>query len=454
MISTLNLTNFKSWNKVQQMEFGRITGLFGSNSSGKTSILQFFQMIKQTVNSSDRGQVLSLGGEADYVRLGSFKDMIFQHNISNRLGWSLDWKLSNEMKILDPATKNRLLFKSDQVTQSAEISGSDTGEMRVERMAYKFSGYEFFMSRMKPDEERYKLGNSPSDFRFIRARGRAWDLPSPIKCYGFPDQVKAYFKNADFLGELELAFKELADNLFFLGPLREYPQRQYTWVGSQPVDMGSKGEAVVHALLASRHRELMISRGKGYERLSVEEYVAHWLKELGLIYDFSVVEIAKDSNLYQVKVKKSENAVEVLLTDVGFGVSQVLPVLALCYYVPEGATVIFEQPEIHLHPSVQAGLADVFIDAMNVRHIQIVLESHSEHLLRRLQRRLAEEKIRAGDLKLYFCDVSKTASRLIPLDIDGFGHIRNWPKDFFGDEFGEISAIVEAEQSRQGGTRK
>ena len=60
-------------------------------------------------------------------------------------------------------------------------------------------------------------------------------------------------------------------------------------------------------------------------------------------------------------------------TDVGFGVSQILPVITLCYYAPPGSILLLEQPEIHLHPSVQAGLADVFIDAIKTRGIQIIL---------------------------------------------------------------------------------
>jgi predicted ATPase len=73
-------------------------------------------------------------------------------------------------------------------------------------------------------------------------------------------------------------------------------------------------------------------------------------------------------------------------------------VLVLCYYVPEGSILILEQPEIHLHPSVQTGLADVFIDAVKTRKVQIILESHSEYLLRRLQRRIAEEKVSQEDM--------------------------------------------------------
>ena len=137
-----------------------------------------------------------------------------------------------------------------------------------------------------------------------------------------------------------------------------------------------------------------LSPGRRRKRQTLEERIAHWLKELGLIHDFSVEAIAEDSSIYQVRVQKSPSSAKVLITDVGFGVSQILPVLVLCYYVPEGSIVLLEQPEIHLHPSVQSGLADVFIDAVKNRNIQIILESHSEHLLRRFQRRIAEESLK------------------------------------------------------------
>ena len=96
-------------------------------------------------------------------------------------------------------------------------------------------------------------------------------------------------------------------------------------------------------------------------------------------HDFRVVPVAEGSRLFEVRIRKSPKAAEVFITDVGFGVSQ-------SFYVPEGSTVILEQPEIHLHPSVQSGLADVFIDVWRKRNVQILVESHSEHLLRRLRR--------------------------------------------------------------------
>jgi len=79
----------------------------------------------------------------------------------------------------------------------------------------------------------------------------------------------------------------------------------------------------------------------------------------------------------------------------------------------------------------------------------VIVESHSEHLLRRIQRRIAEGEVSPAETALYFCDVTNGESRLTPLEVDLYGSIRNWPRDFFGDEFGEIAAIQEAGLQRR-----
>ena len=129
--------------------------------------------------------------------------------------------------------------------------------------------------------------------------------------------------------------------------------------------------------------------------------------------------------------------------------SQVLPVLVLLYYVPEGSTVLMEQPEIHLHPAVQSGLADVMLNVAAVRNVQIVVESHSEHLMRRLQRRVAEQKISSEDVKLYFVSSNRGKAQVSDLLLNEWGEIENWPENFFGDEMGEIAAISEASLKRR-----
>lgn len=449
MLTTLTLRNFKSWEVIQDMHLAPITGLFGTNSSGKTSLIQFLLMLKQTVDSPDRTQVLNLGDERSLVSLGTFRDLIYQHTEPGHLSCRFSWTLPKEMKIKDTEQKNVMLFTGKEMEFGVEITENGAGRVIVSNLEYSFGGYRFNLKRKSEREGKYELSARPNTFRFQRTRGRAWDLPAPAKCYGFPDQVKAYFKNAGFLADLELSFDQMFSRIYYIGPLREYPKRQYTWAGIQPADMGERGEKAIDALLASRERGEKISRGKGRRRFTLEEYVAWWLRELKLIEDFSVRPITKESNLYQVWVRKSHRSSEVLITDVGFGVSQLLPVLVLCYYVPEGATVLLEQPELHLHPSVQSGLADVFIDVARNRKVQIIIESHSEHLLRRFQRRIAEEKISNKDTSLYFCDISRGISKLVPLELDLFGNIQNWPDGFFGDDLREMAAMTRAAMERQ-----
>ena len=172
------------------------------------------------------------------------------------------------------------------------------------------------------------------------------------------------------------------------------------------------------------------------------------------MHSFRVQALAEGANIYRVYVQRTAESTEVLLTDVGFGVSQILPVLVLAY-VPEGSTVVLEQPEIHLHPKAQAGLADVLLEAATVRNVQVLVESHSEHLLRRLQLRVAEQeldsgvKVSADDVRLWFVDQAGGASRAHDLELNLLGEIVNWPEHFFGDPFGETARLAKAVRTRR-----
>ena len=114
-----------------------------------------------------------------------------------------------------------------------------------------------------------------------------------------------------------------------------------------------------------------------------------------------------------------------------------------------------EQPEIHLHPNAQSALADVMIDVINSRengsdrNIQLIIETHSEHFLRRLQRRIAEDAVSQEKVSAYFANVSRTPANLEPLQIDMFGSIQNWPENFFGDEMGDITGQAKAAMKKR-----
>ena len=465
MLTRLRLKNFKSWADTGDVALRPITGFFGANSSGKSSLLHAILLLKQTSDSQDRGLVFHFGDRSTPVDLGDFTSILHGHNSENELEISLDWKSKDPMVIKDTKSDDRVVVRSSTLGFSVATGQSGArrpGRPVVNRMYYKVGKAEFGMIKedyswviqLLPNDEHDKVeyykhkveyqfgGGTPDHPPFlVRSVGKPRELPGPEKCYGFPDAVRANYQNAGFLADLVLALEQRLDRVAYLGPLRAHPERRYAWTGAQPADMGRAGEAVVDAILAARERDHKIS--------PVEQYVAKWLKELRLIHDFRVVSVGDGSQLYEVRVKRTPRSADVLLTDVGFGVSQILPVLVLCLFVPEGSTVLLEQPEIHLHPSVQAGLADIMIDTWKRRGVQIIVESHSEHLLRRLQRRIAEERVTTDDVGLYFCDLGDRRSELRKLDLDDFGNITNWPPDFFGDEFGEIAAMTRAAERRK-----
>lgn len=114
-----------------------------------------------------------------------------------------------------------------------------------------------------------------------------------------------------------------------------------------------------------------------------------------------------------------------------------------------------EQPELHLHPCAQAALADVMISAISARekakprNIQLIIETHSEHFLRRFQRRIAEGSLDASSFAAFFAKNDEAPAKLEPLQINLFGEIINWPKNFFGDMNGDIFAQTKAALERK-----
>ena len=348
MLRRLHYTNFKTWPQVD-LTFGKITGLFGTNSSGKTSILQFILLLKQTKETTDRAISLDLNGT--YVRLGVYRDMVYGHDETRPLAWGLIFNRDEALALLDPSEKRtKYLAQSKLVQIGGEISAKD-GAPKSTSLRYSVESKKGLMTfALKPrasGDAAYELFSDGGDFRFVRTTGRPWQLPGPIKAYVFPDQERTYFQNASFLSDLEAAFEEQIDKIYYLGPLREDPQRDYLWARSRPHDVGLRGEKAIDAILAATVAGETRNLKRKAHRKSFQEMVAYWLSQMGLIEAFKVEEIARGSNRWQAKVTVRKGGTEALLTDVGFGVSQVLPVITLLYYVPEGSTVILEQPEIH-----------------------------------------------------------------------------------------------------------
>lgn len=443
MLTGLQLTNFKSWDDTGPIRLASLTVFFGRNSSGKSSLLQSMLLMKQTAESLDPRQILDFGGPEKYVDLGSYQEVVMDHDTSRNIGLTFEWQ-PLEAFILRPSTASQVVADDliFSVSIGQERKEQQLSEIFVRRMSYQISADPIRNAIMlRRPNKRYDLTTRGLG---IRRRSTEKDnLPAPIKCYGFPDEAVSSFLSARVLADLSHQFDELMSAISYVGPLRERPRRGYQWRGTSPAFVGPLGENTVGAILAARREDRTVG-DRGFEA-----NLGYWLKHLGMIDRFTVEQVSATAEQYELKVTVAGSNTQVSITDVGFGVSQVLPVLVQVFYAPTGSSVILEQPEIHLHPAAQSALGDVLLAAVKDNSVQLLVETHSEHLLHRIQRRIAEEQISKNDVAMYFIESRDGKSEINELKVDEYGNITNWPQDFFGDEMGDLSAMTEAAAERR-----
>ena len=425
MITEFKAENFKSWEDTGKIDFAPLTGFFGANSSGKTSLLQVLLMLKQTVERpSNWNDTLDFGDESSLVNLGNFRDVIYRHRQDLSLAITVSWNLPEKLTVTNRFDENASPIETKNLSFSTSIVKLDRHSVTLDSFTYSV------------DEQRFSIEWNPKR-DILNLGSKLVFLSGPLfRCYGVLDKSQGNQKLSFW--QFEEAFEELFSRICYLGPRREYPRPHYTWEGDHPHGVGQHGRDMVPALFSGR-----------IQLLDLDEQVPRWLRRLGLIDSYRLVPVSEYENGYEFLVTKHKGGPEVRLTDIGFGVSQVLPVLILCYYVPEGSILILEQPEAHLHPKVQSDLADVLIDVVKNRNVQIILESHSEHLLHRLTRRIAEGEISADDMALYACQINDGTSEIEPLKMDEYGNVSNWPRDFFGDDAGDVVERAKAEIKRR-----
>ena len=431
MITHIRVENFKSWQDSGEIKLAPLTGFFGTNSSGKSSLLQMLLLLKQTVGKEE---VLFFGDSTSLVNLGSFHEVIHRHRLQSHLGFELECKFTHSRPAYKiPEDGSPWEQTIDQFAIDS-LMRFENGELVVERLLY---GY----AQGRSAEIVCEKGNA--SLRNWYGEKEKIELEN---CYGILSSGTT--ETEKFLRKFSSAFEELFSYVYYLGPARVHPKRHYHWTGDHPEDIGRWGDKVIDALLSARVEKLTVQRKE--EKIPIEDRISEWLREMELAHSFILERTGSRSEKnYNVRIQKNESGTKVTLVDMGYGLSQFLPVLVLCYYAPKGSTLILEQPGIHLHPKVQSQLADLLIDVIIERNLQILVESHSEHLLNRLQRRIAEERISVDKTALYFCRNDDGVSRIEKLKMDEFGNIANWPENFFGDEMGDLFAMTEAQRERQ-----
>ncbi|HXD86855.1 MAG TPA: DUF3696 domain-containing protein [Urbifossiella sp.] len=416
MFTQLRLKNFKAWKGDNRVDLAPLSLFLGTNSAGKTSLLQMLLLLKQTAESPDRKQNLNLGGQpGDVLHLGSFKDIVSGHDLKRELAFGLTF--TNRGRSKPRVIEYDVAYAHSGIPVVKSLSYlSEDRLFRTERQprgAYQLTAANTFVEKNAFDSKR----------QYEPERSVAFSAAA----------VAAFGLEGGTVQDLALDMVEALKGIVYLGPLRERPQRTYLWNQQSPGDLGTKGEFAIQALLASANERSKKSESGG--RGWLVERVSHWLRRMDVAEGLS---LGQQGSSVHYEVLVHQKNIKANLVDVGFGVSQVLPVVTLAYFVPEGSTVIIEQPEIHLHPLAQTELANLFAEVAHHRRVQFLVETHSENLFRRLQFLIANATLSPGDCRLYFVERRDEHAELRRLELDDFGRIRNWPDRFFGDAIGEV----------------
>lgn len=423
MFTKLRLHNFKIWKETGDVSLAPVTLLLGVNSSGKSSLIQSFLLLRQTALSPDAGLTLNFGNgdSQESVQLGQFDDVLCKHGDDKEIEIEFRWGQSAEPE--DTRVYVARYKKAKGGSAALKTVRLEDGDESYWAVLGRHDAYS-----IKLGSERYKRGASP-EFKLERS-------------VMFPPSARAKLKeHGSRVEKLGLSLIEELRRISYLGPIRQIPRRDYGWSGNMPVTLGDRGERTADALIASKY----LGDNPGVNGKLLQD-VSEWLKKMGLA-DRIVVKRLGRSARHEILLET--NGERTNLRDVGVGVSQVLPVITAAYIAQPGAIIIVEEPESHLHPMSQALLAELFVEASMEQGVQFIIETHSEHLLRRLQTLVAKEAVEPHNVNMYFVEREGVDASLKDLELDDYGRIGKWPVKFFGDTTEEVKEQTKIAMQRR-----
>lgn len=410
MLLDLTLRNFKIWKTTGLVKLAPVSLLLGTNSSGKSSIIQSLLLIRQTVRSRDPNISLNLGSEAagSSVALGQFSDVLCRFGPDRKIGIEFTWSPTGSP---DTALNFSASYQPTR-SDAAEISN-----LRLGRGEQSFS-----VTRQAKGAYRLFVGTGK------RSLGASREF-HPQGSFSFSAATFARMLPADaqLIRSAGTALLDEMAKIIYLGPVRQLARRHYHWSGVPTATIGDDGSMAMDALISSG-----LSWKGGTRRLF--EQTELWLTKMGLAQKLEIRRLGK-SPLYEVWVVR--DGVPSNVKDVGVGVSQVLPVIVAALHADPKHIVMVEEPESHLHPLAQSLLAELFVGVSKERGVQFIVETHSEHLFRRMQTLIAKKSVAPADCALYFIEKTGPEAQIRVLEANEFGAVTNWPEKFFGDAIGE-----------------
>ena len=371
MITRLDLRHFKCFETLK-LPLQPLTLLTGINASGKSSIMQAFVLLHQTMREHEWSSRLMLNG--NIIELGSVSEVVDQ----------VQGRRTCEIGLLDgEIDRFHWEFEDDRDAMSMNVAKIETNR-----------------------------GPQTDDARPLRHL-----LPPALHDHPLPERLRG---------------------LTYLEAERMGPRELYMFDDPQltPV-VGAQGEYAVSVLYSGRDERvldsLVISGVPPVRFRQVEARMARFFP--GCVLDVHPVPRA---NAVTLGIRTSSGTDFLRPSHTGFGLTQVLPIVVAALSAGQGDLLLIENPEVHLHPAGQAEIGR-FLAETAAAGVQVLIETHSDHVLNGIRRAVKEHLLPAHDVALHFFRPRSEGTlndepQVVSPHLDALGGIDDWPEGFF-DQF-------------------
>jgi len=464
MINNINLKNFKGFKNLEGIDLKPITILCGTNSCGKSSIIQSILALKQSMENKIQKIPLKLNGR--YVKLGNFNNVVYQQKKESML---LGFKYKLERNRANQSSLRLIInnFKSFKDNFDYEIKNeiefnnenNNTFIKKYKALLLKNGNEISSIELKKIKKNKYQITPTNIKNNFVRNKNKTLNteftatvifeglMPKIIEINSKNFGIEKIISIQEFFSLFSNSIKEEMDLINYIGPLRKEPARKYIYEEDN-IMIGNKGENApfIYALENDRdiknyfHFDIINQQFKMVHSKKISEIIKEWFEIMNINgfshkFDSGVISLNFNSN--------NSKETFVSIADVGFGISQIFPILLEGIRMKKNSTLILEQPEIHLHPKLEMNLADFFI-SLALSNKKLLVETHSENIINRLVRRVLENPELKNMIGIYFLDNEKEGIDIKKVEVNPETGTLNWPQGFFDQNANEQSLIIEA----------